>query len=230
VILVCISNLNALSLKCKLIYFEAKMTKSEILNDLDYVKTLAEEGRHAPSLGGRMGVWWGTLLCLTLFSHWLIVTERVSWEEPSLGLLWIAFGVIGYIGSSLLVRTLRGKPGASATNNRVANALWTGNTILLFLFGLSAGLSAGFGVNSFEIMNMMMPIAFGLYGLTAFVQYHMTEQKSQLVTSVIGFAFVPLTLFMLSSPNLFLVAILGVVMTILIPDAINLRREPKTVV
>lgn len=206
------------------------MTKSDILSDLDYVKTLAEEGRHAPSLGGRMGVWWGILLCLTLFTHWLIVTGRVSWPEPSIGLIWIAFGVIGGIGSSLLVRTLRGKPGASAANNRMANALWTGNTILLFLFGLSAGFSAGFGVNTFEIMNIMMPIAFGLYGLTAYVMYRLTGEKIQLLTAVIGFAFVPLTLFMLSSSNLFLVAILGVVMTILIPDAINLRREPKTVV
>lgn len=206
------------------------MTKSDILSDLDYVKTLAEEGRRAPSLGGRMGLWWGTLLCLTLFTHWLIITGRVEWPAPAIGYIWIAFGVIGLIGSSLLVRTLRGKPGASATNNRMANALWTGNTILLFLFGFSAGVSAGFGTNSFEIMNVMMPIAFGLYGLTAYVLYRLTDEKGQLFTGVIGFAFVPLTLFMLGSPNLFLVAIVGVVMTIIIPDAINLRREPKTVV
>lgn len=206
------------------------MTQSDILSDLDYVKTLAEEGRHAPALGGRMGLWWGTLLCVTLFTHWLIITKQVHWSEQYLGYLWIAFGIIGGIGSSLLVRTLRGKPGASAANNRIANAMWTGNTILLFLFGLSAGFSAGFGVNNFEIMNMMMPIAFGLYGLTAYVLYRFTLEKGQLLTGLIGFAFVPLTLFMLNSPNLYLVAITGVIATIIIPDAINLRREPKTVV
>ena len=40
-------------------------------------------------------------------------------------------------------------------------------------------------------------------------------------------SYVPLTLFILTSPNLYLVSIVGVLLTIVIPGAVQLRSEPK---
>ena len=206
------------------------MTKSDILNDLDYVKTLAEEGRNAPLVGGRVGLWWGVLLCVTLLLHWMIVTGRIAGPDHILGVLWIGFALLGVAGSETLKRTLRGKPGALAANNRVAHALWTGTSFLLFLFGFAAGTSAGFGYNDFDIMNLMMPLAFGLYGLTGYVTAKISGENWLMFPAGAAFLIMVVSLFMLSSPNLFLLAIAGVIVTIIIPDAIHLRREPKAVV
>lgn len=206
------------------------MTKSDILNDLDYVKTLAEEGRNAPLIGGRVGLWWGVLLCVTLFMHWLIVTDRVAVPEYILSVLWIGFALVGMAGSAVLKRTLHGKPGGQAANNRVAHALWTGTSFLLFLFGFAAGTSAGFGYNDFDIMNMMMPLAFGLYGLTGYVTAKISGESWLMFPAGAAFLIMVIALFMLSSANLFLLAIAGVIVTIIIPDTIHLRREPKAVV
>lgn len=206
------------------------MTNADIIDDLDYVKTLAEEGRNAPLLGGRVGLWWGILLCVALFVHWMIATGRLDVPPQSFAFLWIGFAVVGMIGSTILSRTLSGKPGVTSATNRVAYAIWTGNTVFLFVYGFSAGLSAGFGYNDFSIMNTMMPVAFGLYGLTAYVTSKISGERWLMIPGLIALAFVPLSLFMLTSPNLFLVAIAGIVMTIIIPDIIHLRREPKSIV
>ena len=206
------------------------MTKSELLSDLDYVKTLAEEGRNAPLLGGRFGLWWGALLCVTLFLHWLFETGNLMAPAYFPAIIWFGFGIIGMIGSAVLGRTLAGKPGGSATNNRLSQALWTGNTILLFLFAISASVVAGMGLIDYKIMNIMMPLAFGLYGLTAYVMAKVTRTNDHLIYGLISFACVPLTLFFMTSPHLFLVAIPGVIATVIIPDTINLRREPKVIV
>lgn len=206
------------------------MTKSDILSDLDYVKTLAEEGRNAPLLGGRFGLWWGGLSCVALFIHWLFAVGQIAAPVYFPGLLWFGFGVIGLTGSAVLEKTLAGKPGASATNNRLATALWTGNTILLFLFGLSAGVAAAFGMIDYKIMNIMLPLVFGLYGLTAYVMSKVTHISGQMLTGLIALGFVPLTLWLLESPHLFLVAIPGVIATVIIPESFNLMREPKDVV
>ena len=37
------------------------MTREEMLADLAYARTLAEEGRHAPLLGGPYLLFWGAL-------------------------------------------------------------------------------------------------------------------------------------------------------------------------
>ncbi len=206
------------------------MTRSEILDVLDYVKTLAEEGKNAPILGGRIGLWWGILLCITLFVQWIAVKGIGPLAIEQIGFAWLAFGIIGTVGSMVLGRSLAKKPGTSSMNNRVAAALWTGNAILLFTYGFSAGLSAGFGHIGFEIMDTIMPVAFGLYALTAYVLAKISDEKWQLIPGAIAWAFVPICLFLQGTSTLFLAAIVGVIFTIIIPDIIHLRREPKTVV
>ncbi|MEE9433404.1 MAG: hypothetical protein V3V15_04110 [Sphingorhabdus sp.] len=206
------------------------MTQTEILEDLDYVKTLAEEGRHAPLLGGRIGLWWGCLLIVTLFVHYLALLGKGPLSTEMIGMAWMTFGIVGGIGSAILGRHVVRQPGASSMNNRVASALWTGNVILLFTYAISASFSAGLGYIGFEIMDTMMPIAFGLYGLTAFVLARIGGAKWQLVPGAIAFAFVPISLFLLGKPELYIAAIIAVIGTIIIPGIIHIRDEPKAVV
>ena len=206
------------------------MTKSEILDDLAYVKTLAEEGKNAPMMGGRIGLWWGVLLCIVLFNHWVSLKGISPLPIEMIGLAWLAFGVVGGIGSFILGRSLAGKPGITSVNNRVAGALWTGNAIILFVYSFSALLSAVYGKSDYGIMDTIMPIAFGLYALTAYVLAKISHDKWHLIPGSIALAFVPISLFLLGTPNLYLAAMVGVALTSVIPSIVELRREPKEIV
>ncbi len=206
------------------------MKKSEILDDINYVKTLAEEGKNAPMLGGRIGLWWGILLCIALFSHWASLRGISPLAVEMLGLIWLIFGVVGGIGALILGRSLTYKPGASSVNNRVTEALWTANTILLFVYSLSSLFSAALGKTDYSIMDTIIPVAFGLYALTAYVLSRISRDKHYLIIGGIALAFVPISLLLLGNPNLYLAAMLGVALTSVIPSIIELRNEPKDIV
>lgn len=206
------------------------MTKADILDDLDYVKTLAEEGKNAPQLGGRIGIWWGLLLCMTLCIHYFALKGTGPLSIEMIGLAWLSFGIIGSLGSFILGRNMSKKPGASSMNNRVAKALWTGNTVFLFVYGLSAGINAALGRIDYIVMDTMLPIAFGLYGLTSFVLAQISGDKWQLIPGAIALSFVPISLFLLGKPEIYLAAIAAVICTILIPSLIHMRKEPQVIV
>jgi len=206
------------------------MTKTEILDDLDYVKTLAEEGKNAPLLGGRFGLWWGVLLCIAFFTHWASLKGISPLPIEMIGLVWMSFGTIGGIGSFVLGRSLAGKPGAASVNNRVAEAIWTGNAVLLFVYSISAFLSAISGKVGFIIMDTIIPVAFGLYALTAYVLARISHDKRQIFPGIIALCFVPIGLLLQGTANLYLAAMIGVILTSVIPSIAEMRREPKSVV
>ena len=90
------------------------MTRDELVEDLSYVRALAEEGRHAPLLGGSFLLLWGPLNTVAYFAHWSILMGYLpSGGGLSFVMLWTAYGVIGGVASSVLGRRVREKPGKS---------------------------------------------------------------------------------------------------------------------
>ncbi len=51
------------------------MTRDEMLADLAYARTLAEEGRNAPLLGGAYLLFWGALNSIAFFAHWAVIED-----------------------------------------------------------------------------------------------------------------------------------------------------------
>lgn len=206
------------------------MTKNEILDDLDYIKTLAIEGKNAPMLGGWIGLMWGVLLFVTLFIHWTAIKGFGALPLNMIGLAWMGMVIIGSVGSAVLGRQVSKKPGAASVNNRAAHALWTGIAILLIIYSISALASALKGNVGFIIMDTIIPIAFGLYALANFVLYKMSGDKWQLILAIIATAFVPIGLFLIGKPELYLAAMVGIVCTHIIPDIISIGNQPKDIV
>lgn len=206
------------------------MTKTEILDDIEYVTALAREGRNAPYLGGRIGLMWGVLLSITLLIHWGILSQHIALPVNILAILWIAYGIVGYAASAIINRNSPTKPGQSSINNKVAHALWIGNAIFLSTYAISAGLSSGYGHNSFGIMDTILPVAFGLYGLIHYVLANLGTEKWQYIPAAIALAFVPICLFLQGSANLYLASAVGVFATIIIPSLLYIRSEPQDVI
>lgn len=206
------------------------MTKQDILNDLDYVKSLAEEGRVALQLGGRIGLLWGVLLCAALLAHWAVLTGHLGLPRSNIGLIWMAFGITGGIGSAILGRGESAKAGASAVNNQIVGTIWIANTVFLLLLGFSLGVAGAFGKIDFKMMDLILPVAFGLYAHTAFIEAKFSRQKWRLIPGAIALLFLPLGIWMIGTPKLYLAAIVGVILTTVIPALIDMRREPARIV
>ncbi len=149
----------------------------DISKEIVYIKTLAAESRNAPFIGSQFGIWWGMLLCITLFIHWMILTGHIDIPLSGIGALWLLFGLIGGLGNFLLARNLSRVPRNSSVKNRISESLWTGNIILMFLFGFSTGISAGLGINDYSLSNIMIPLAFGLYGSTNWVLSKLSSEN-----------------------------------------------------
>jgi hypothetical protein len=59
------------------------MTRDEMLADLAYARTLAEEGRHAPLLGGAYLVFWGLLNAAAFAAQFAIIQAFCRcWTAP----------------------------------------------------------------------------------------------------------------------------------------------------
>lgn len=206
------------------------MTKTEILDDIEYVKTLAEQGRNAPLLAGRITLLWGVLLTIALPTHWAALTGHIGIPVENVGIIWMAFGVVGGIISFWLGRQISQKPGSAAVGNRVETSAWINSNILLFVYALSIAASIGIGKNTPLLFDTIPAVAFGCQFINHSVIAKMSGQYWLHYVGFIALAFVPICMVLLGQPALYLVATLGVVITLIIPAFINLRREPQDVI
>jgi hypothetical protein len=203
------------------------MSKTDIINELDYVKSMAEQGRFAPFKGNVIGLSWGILLCVALFLHWAALTGAWDLMPASIWIVWISFGILGMLASTLYGQRLASEPEAISMNNRLSRYLWQAIAVLLFLFAFSAGILANMERIDIHIINTVIPVAFGLYALANYLLARFSNAKWLFIVSAIAAAFVPLNLYWLTYPEMYLVAIAGVVLTSIIPNLFMMLQERK---
>lgn len=206
------------------------MSSQDLREDLEFVRTLAEEGRAAPLLGGRFMTFWGALAGATLLAHWAIVTNLVVVEKSMLLWMWLAMSVGGGLVTIFLVASIKTAPGASAANNRASSAIWgaLGLGIGAVFLGVFSAVQM-FGA-PLVLWNMLPGTVMVLYGMaylaTAFFQregLHLFAGVTALIAGVGALA-------MLQSPNALLIAAGGVFLSTFLPGLVYLSREPKHLV
>lgn len=74
------------------------MTREDILNDLTYIKDVAEGGVTAPLVGGRIGLMWGILIAIVFTLQWGILSQTINIVPQKLFFVWLGFAVIGGLG------------------------------------------------------------------------------------------------------------------------------------
>ncbi|MBL8559657.1 MAG: hypothetical protein JNM47_13095 [Hyphomonadaceae bacterium] len=206
------------------------MSPREIAEDLDYVRTLAEEGRHAPLLGGSFLMFWGALNAVAWSLHWGLVNELiVANPQWHFGALWGSYGVVAGFGSALLSNRIKSKPGMSSLGNRVERAAWAGSGIGTGAIVIGAILHMAVSRDTTS-PDVIVPAAFALYGGALMVTSIVTQEKW-----LGGFAFLSFGLSVvlgafLSAPWFYLAGAAGSVATLLVPGIALLRKEPSTTV
>jgi hypothetical protein len=206
------------------------MTHNEAEAELSYLKTLAENGQTAPAIGGRFALWWGTLTALIMITHWAILVDIIAAEESAFMFLWIGYIIVGSIGSFVLGRSISNKPGAGSPGNRHASAVWgaIGFCVLAFFFTILAGVS----INALEpvFFNLMLPVAMMAYGLGWLSSAFMTRSFGMAIPGLIALGGMSIAMINLSDPVIYLITALTLILSTSIPGAIQMIREPKSVV
>ncbi|MDZ4776748.1 MAG: hypothetical protein SGJ23_08185 [Alphaproteobacteria bacterium] len=206
------------------------MSPREIAEDLNYVRTLAEEGRHAPLLGGSFLMFWGVLNAVAWAVQWGLVNQYLV-TDPSwhFGALWAGYGVIAGVGSVLLGNRIKEKPGTSSLGNRMERAAWAGAGI-----GTGAVVIGAIGHMAFSgdrtAPDVIVPAAFALYGGALMVTSIVTQEKWLGGFALVSFGLSAALGVFLSESWFYLAGAAGSIVTLLVPGIALLRKEPSTTV
>lgn len=206
------------------------VTSQSPLDDLAYIRTLAEEGRYAPLIGGRIGLMWGVLLSATLLLHGLTALGMSGLAIEAIGFIWLAFGVIGGISTAILRRTLKGKPGQSAVGNKVEGAVWTASAIAIFTLAIAITISVVVNDLPYWTYDFIMAFSFGTYAVSYFVLAGISGVRTLYVPSALALALTGVVVLMVGNPWVYIVAAVGVILTLVLPALNALKHEPKNVV
>lgn len=206
----------------------------EMADELAYVRSLAEEGRRAPLVGGAIYAIWGGLIGAAALIQFAAETSAVRLPGYVGWAPWIAAFALGWAFSAAAGRRAGAKPGALTVGNRAAGSAWY--AVGLFLSGFWATLLVvhdrftGLGVPAYFLFSLMFPVAFGLYG----VAFYASAAAARLdwlkwfAYGAWGFSFA--SLFLLDSVYQMLVAAVGSFACSLLPGVILMRREPADIV
>jgi hypothetical protein len=205
------------------------MTREELLSDLAYARTLAEEGRHAPLLGGAHLLFWGVLNTIAFTAHWAVLTRVIDVGPWGFAYIWAGYGVIAFIGMALLRMRTRTKPGLTTIGARAERAIWTGvaAALIAIVLGSIGRLIVAQEPNA---PNAIFGATFALYGAALIAVSTLAAQKWM---RFFGFASVgvagALCLFA-NEPFAYLIAAAGSLLVLVAPGFVLLKNEPSAVV
>lgn len=206
------------------------MTREEVLQDLAYARALAEEGRHAPLLGGAYFVFWGVLNALAFTAHWAVLEGRLPHAEgAAFAAVWIAHGVIAGIGMGVLGRRTRQKPGLTSIGVRAEAAMWRGAALAILAVVVGSIARMLIDVDP-TAPNAIFGAAFALYGAALFGTARLSRESWLTAFAWLSFAAAG-ALYMFANQNwAYLGAAAASILVLLAPGIVLLRREPSTVV
>jgi len=205
------------------------MTRDEVLQDLAYARALAEEGRHAPLLGGAYLMFWGLLNALAFIGHWAALTGRLPYLDGGIfAAIWGVYGVIALAGMVALSQRTRRKPGLAAIGARAERAVWNGAALALFAIVLGS-IGRMLMTNDPTAPNVIFGAAFAIYGAALFAVATMSEQTWMRAFAWLS-AGVALTLCLFANSDwAYLYAAIGSLLVLAWPGLILLKREPRSI-
>lgn len=205
------------------------MTRDELLADVAYVRTVAEEGRNTPLLGGAYLVFWGALNAIAFGAQFGILQGLLPLMDGlSFGLLWVGYGAVAVIGMTLLRMRTRTKPGLSAIGTRAERALWSGAAIAVLAVVIGS-IARMFISNDPSAPNAILAAAFALYGAALFGTASLSEH-----TWLRGFGWLSVAVaancaMFADQAWVYVIAAVGSILGLVWPGIILLKREPATV-
>lgn len=194
------------------------------LENLDYLKALAEEGRSAPLLGGGIGLMWAILLIGTLLIHGVLADMGAPFGGLEFPILWVIFSVTGSVVSTLMGRRLNGRAGANNLGNMLEARLWTLAAFIIFSFAITVAIGNAVGSLDQSAFGFMMPVAFALYALNYGVLAKFSGASIAQFGVVAAFVSMVVTTLLAMSTTLYYASAVGVFFALALPSIISMRE------
>jgi hypothetical protein len=204
------------------------MTRDEIASDLAYVRAMAEEGRHAPLLGGSHFLFWGALNAVTYLLHWSVLEGIISLGGAAFAFLWAGYGVIAAIGMFTLRGRSSDKPGQSAIGVRAERAIWAGVSIAIVTIALGCIARMVLEGDARAPNNIMAPVL-ALFGAALTATAMMARESWLNLFAMIAFAAALFVGAFANAAWAYPVAAAANFIVLAIPGFILLRREPSAI-
>lgn len=210
-------------------------SKEDLAGEIAYVKTLAEEGRNAPLVGGVLYVIWGAVIGVASLLTWLRVAAGVALPGFVGGSwFWLAASAIGWALSFRLGPKIGAKPGALTIGNRTANAAWLGVGVFLLIYWLALLFThdrfTGDGVRDYALFGTIFPVAFGVYGIAFFATATAARLPWMRGFAVAAWIFSVASLYFFGDDKQLLIAAAGSFVCAAFPGLILMRRQPSDIV
>ena len=194
--------------------------------DIEYVRQLAESGAHAPLLGGRFMLWWGLLLTLAYTGQHLALNGLAGRNHTIFLWIWLSFGLVGGAGQALLVRSMPAKAGAGSAGNRATRPVWFAGAFAIAAMIAGCAVAAGQGAGA-ATFDWIVPLAFAVYACALTVTGSLARNRATIAAGAGAVVMVGLFTAMILSPDRYLLAAAGVVLTVLLPGLLLLKAEPR---
>lgn len=204
------------------------MTRDELLQDLAYARTLAEEGRQTPLIGGAYLVLFGVLLAIAYAAQYVILTNP-SVERAYAGALWAGFGVCAGLGMVALRGRTKSLPGAASVGNRADRAVWNGVAIAIIVVVIAIILRAAV-TEDFASTDVIMAAGFGLYGVALYATGGISGHMWLRAFAWLSWGVSGTLWFFMNSPWTYIFAAIGAVLVLIVPGVRLMRAEPAKVV
>lgn len=205
------------------------MTRKELLDDLAYARTLAEEGRHAPLIGGAYFVLFGALLAVCYIAQWAVLSGTVPIPPSMVGVIWMAFGIIAPISSYVLSHRVRTLPGGAAIPNRIDRYIWQAATYAI-LCVVAATVARVILFADYGAPDAIVATGFALYGVALYTTATVGGHSWLKTFAFVSWLVSGVLWFFLHEPWTYLLAAAASGVVLIAPGLVMLRREPKTIV
>ncbi len=208
------------------------MTRDQVQSvhdDIAYMKALAQEGRQAPLVGGRILVIAGLVFGAAAIIHYAINSGLLDVAPVAYLALWGSAMLIFFGALIVEIRRCESKPGAQSAGNRAASAGWMGAGLGIFVMSLAMGV-IGWKTQSSAVAAVFPSLIFALYGSGWAVSATMSGQKWQWYLATGCWIATPMIAFLIGSPALWLGYAAGLFLFAFVPGLILMRQEPTETV
>lgn len=207
---------------------------SDLASDLAYVRSLAEEGAHAPLVSGRYFVLWGGLMTVASLIVYLNALGVVKFGVAGFMAPWIVALSVGWAVSYVMRKDVGGKPGAATLGNKTAGSVWYAVGVMMTIFFAALFFAhdnyVDIGIPTYFLYSMVYPIGFGCYGIAFWATSTAARVGWLKYFALASWAFSACFLFFLATPVQFLIGAIGLVICAVTPGLLLMRREPASIV
>ncbi len=207
---------------------------ADLASELAYVRSLAEEGRNAPLVGGRFFLIWGALIGFTALFVYLDYASALNLAIMDGIAPWVVVFVAGWALSFTVGKRAGSKPGARTIGNQTASSVWFSVGVFMTLFWVTLMIVhdnyTAVGMAPYFLFSLMFPVAFGLYGVAFFATATAARIGWLRYIAYLSWGFAIVALFLLASPHQLLVGAIGSLACAALPGLILMRREPSEIV